>query len=508
MAKAIVGDDNNAVIPGKQKPKGSLLDVIVSVAKHYKIPPELALAIAQHESGFNTHAVGDNGTSFGLYQLHQGGELPAGKDAVWAADPKNNAMVALKVVAQVYHRNPNLDWGTIAALAQRPANPQAYAQNVNDILKRSGRGQQAYHYFSAAVADSQTHPYDPTDWSAAHTDTAKAGSQAGATPKATATSTANNIGFSTATGGGGSGTGGAASTIGVSSTPEDFEAQLNAAGFAKALLNSDPTLKKVFDQAISQGWYKSTTGLDRFQAAIRNTQWWTKRSDTQRTFDERAYSDSTGLHQEIGKQYDDIVAQAKSLGVTLNPSDAWNMAKAALRNGMSPQEISNAISTHLTYNGGTASGSTGVAVDQIKSLASSYYVPTTNAQLQDWSRQIAAGTMKVEDLTDYFKNQALASMPYLQKQLDSGLTVKQIADTYKAQMAQTLELAPDAIQDQDPTIMKALQFKDDKGQVGLMPLYQYDQMLKADPRWNKTEQAHNTYMGITSSLLKTWGLQT
>lgn len=516
MAKGYAGDNPQeagpVVGPGARKPSPSVLDIIVSVAKHYKIPPTLALAIAQHESGFSVNAVGDNGTSFGLYQLHEGGELPAGKDRKWAADARNNAMVALKEVAAVYHRNPNLDYGTIAALAQRPADKAAYAQSVNQIAQRAGNGQHAYDYFNAAAVDTMNTPYNPGDWAATHPDIARA---TAASKAPAATSVKNSIGTAggsasiTGSGSGTAGVGGSgAGDISTTGNAADFTAQLNAAGFAKALLNSDPSLKAIFEEAISQGWYKSDTGLSRFQAAIRNTKWWTSRSDAQRKFDEMSFGDSATLHAQIGQEADSIKAQAAQDGITLTGADAWNAAKIALRNGMTDQEVANTISTHFAYNPDQAyTGKSGSAIDAIKQMAADYYVPVTDAQMQKWVQQVDAGTLDPNSLSDYFKQQATSLFPNLKQQLDAGQTVKSVADSYKSLMAQTLELDPNGIADNDPTVMKALQYKDpSSGEQTTMPLWQYQQQLKQDPRWLQTENAHNSLVGATQDLMKQWGL--
>lgn len=55
-------------------------------------------AIAHHESGLNPAAVGDQGTSFGLFQLHQGGALPAGTPASQATNPLWNANFAARQI--------------------------------------------------------------------------------------------------------------------------------------------------------------------------------------------------------------------------------------------------------------------------------------------------------------------------------------------------------------------------------------------------------------------------
>ena len=54
--------------------------------------PDLAAAIAMAESGGNPMAVGDNGTSFGLWQIH----VPSHPeyDAISLGDPLTNALAA------------------------------------------------------------------------------------------------------------------------------------------------------------------------------------------------------------------------------------------------------------------------------------------------------------------------------------------------------------------------------------------------------------------------------
>lgn len=107
---------------------------IVSVAAQLGLDPRLAVADAIQESGLNPQAVGDQGTSFGLYQLHRGGEL-GNLTPAQAFDPVTNAMVALTTMANVAHAHPNWSPGQIAAAAERPADQQAYAASVNQIYQ-------------------------------------------------------------------------------------------------------------------------------------------------------------------------------------------------------------------------------------------------------------------------------------------------------------------------------------------------------------------------------------
>ncbi len=106
------------------------LAAIIGTADQFGVDPLTALATALAESGLNPTAVGDQGTSFGLFQLHQGGELGSLTPAQ-AFDPYINAGVALSNFASVAGSDPGLSPAALAAAAQRPADPTAYAATVN-----------------------------------------------------------------------------------------------------------------------------------------------------------------------------------------------------------------------------------------------------------------------------------------------------------------------------------------------------------------------------------------
>lgn len=72
---------------------------IARAAKQAGVSPVLALAIALEESGGRANAVGDQGTSFGAYQLHQGGALGR-LTPQQAFDPYTNAMAVLPAWAK------------------------------------------------------------------------------------------------------------------------------------------------------------------------------------------------------------------------------------------------------------------------------------------------------------------------------------------------------------------------------------------------------------------------
>lgn len=68
----------------------SRVGLIRRLSTKYGLDPEAVLAIASHEGSsalMGGNSIGDNGTSFGPFQLHAGGALPKGKGNAWSNSP-------------------------------------------------------------------------------------------------------------------------------------------------------------------------------------------------------------------------------------------------------------------------------------------------------------------------------------------------------------------------------------------------------------------------------------
>lgn len=93
---------------------------VAAAAQQYGVPQGIWQDVAYVESGYNVRAVGDNGTSFGLFQLHVGGQadraLAAGYSTDQLLDPKVNAQFAMPAIASAWNNlkssfNPNdISW--------------------------------------------------------------------------------------------------------------------------------------------------------------------------------------------------------------------------------------------------------------------------------------------------------------------------------------------------------------------------------------------------------------
>jgi hypothetical protein len=77
----------------------SVASLIRAYSRRYGIDPRAALAVARQEGGLRWGAVGDSGTSYGPFQLHEGGALPRGRNAAWANSPSGIAYAVQRMAA-------------------------------------------------------------------------------------------------------------------------------------------------------------------------------------------------------------------------------------------------------------------------------------------------------------------------------------------------------------------------------------------------------------------------
>src|SRR5450759_3334957 len=100
------------------------------------LDPNAVLAVATVEGGFSG-AVGDSGTSYGPFQLHVGGALPAGKTNAWARSTAgiNYALNSIASVAKGLTGKAAIS--AIVTKFERPAAPQAEVTKAYGIYRSS-----------------------------------------------------------------------------------------------------------------------------------------------------------------------------------------------------------------------------------------------------------------------------------------------------------------------------------------------------------------------------------
>lgn len=122
-------------------------------------------------------------------------------------------------------------------------------------------------------------------------------------------------------------------------------------------------------------------------------------------------------------------------------------------------------------------------------------------QVDGWLQRISRGE-SVDDFARLIRAQAKLGLPEkVGNLLDEGFDLANIYAPYRTRMAKILELNPDSIQLNDPTLQRA--YAGDKE----MSLFDFERALRKDPRWQYTDNAREDVSNVALQVLRDFGFQ-
>lgn len=274
-------------------------------------------------------------------------------------------------------------------------------------------------------------------------------------------------------------------------------------GMTGALISAYPELRGLFEQAVREQWT-----ADKFQAKLRNTEWYKTRSDANRKASIMQFADPASY----GKLWNDTQLKMRQLMADAGAdANDWNVVNAVagkvVFEGWNDSQARDYIGQYIVFGkGGLAAGKAGEAQEKLNSYAYSMGVQNSDWWIQDAVRNIVRGTKSEQDYKNEIASQAIAAFPQYEKQLRAGSTLQDLAQPYTQSMSQILEIAPGSVNMFDPTIRKAMSYKDSSGAASAMPLWDFQNSLRQDDRWKKTQNAQDSAMGTAHKVLQDLGI--
>jgi len=122
-------------------------------------------------------------------------------------------------------------------------------------------------------------------------------------------------------------------------------------------------------------------------------------------------------------------------------------------------------------------------------------------QIANFEERLKAGE-KVDAIKNTIRETATLGLPDQVKKLaSSGVDLATIYSPYKSILASTLEVNPNSITLDDPTLRMAI------GPDKEMSLFEYKKALRKDPRWQYTDNARETVSSGLTQVLRDFGFQ-
>lgn len=293
-------------------------------------------------------------------------------------------------------------------------------------------------------------------------------------------------------------------------TQEQQQDLASSYGWALSMLRSNPELSKLFDNAVAGSWNTS-----RFVAELRDTKWYKTRGEAQRQNEVLRRTDPAEYQRRVLQKRAEVEdSYYRMFGQKPTAHQLTVMTNSAFTFGFTEAEVQNLVgsaanSARQMKNG--LGGTLGEAERQIRGALEDYGLDFSEAWLARQLNYIATGRTDATAVSNYLRQGAISKYGAYKDELENGMTIRDIAEPYRQLMAKVLEVPDKGLSLSDPTIQKALQFRPPAkagkpGAPAQMPLWQFESQLKADPRWNGTQNAQDSIMAAGRKVLADWGL--
>lgn len=143
----------------------------------------------------------------------------------------------------------------------------------------------------------------------------------------------------------------------------------------------------------------------------------------------------------------------------------------------------------------------------IKNFATDNGIRLSDEAANSYARQIVAGSLDENTVINTLRESAATAFPSLSEKIKAGIDLKTLADPYIQSMSNILELPSTSIDVFDPKIRSALAYTLPDGKVGTKSIYEFENDLRKDDRWQYTENARKAVSGAALQVLRDFGLQ-
>ena len=242
--------------------------------------------------------------------------------------------------------------------------------------------------------------------------------------------------------------------------------------------------------------------------------WFEARNSNQQAFDIREQDPRFRRDVETAIQLnrDKIVRWAGQRGIDIPPEILEELSRDATRNKWADDE------GQLELNLGVFLGQRGVSPDargtagdfetQLQTWATTNGINLSPEAVRQYVERLTLRRQTLEDAKQEIRNNyMIGAFPAWEEQIRSGTDPNSIVSPYRDKLAKLLELSPSDLTWEDPMIQKAMQGVDADGKPRVVPLWEYEREIRKDDRWQKTNNAYETYAKIGNDLLRMFGLR-
>ena len=289
--------------------------------------------------------------------------------------------------------------------------------------------------------------------------------------------------------------------------PQEVEAYIRQNyGYMVGFMNH-PELGPILRQAAIEGLSK-----EMLYGRISGTQWWKTTSDSTRKWQALRSEDPATADAEVAKRRQSVSDLAAKKGWDLTPEDLAWLSEHSLAAGWTEGQILDYL---VTYNAATlgaqggmfVKGELGSMVNKLRAEARRWMVPLNDAELNEYSKQIAIDENTFEGLQAVLAQRAKQRFGANQVLVDAiarGIAPGDLLGPQVSRIAQTLEMSPDAIDLNSERWAPVYQKASTKGQT-VMNLDETAKFARQQDEYIATTGARRSLLGVDAMIRQAFG---
>jgi hypothetical protein len=217
------------------------------------------------------------------------------------------------------------------------------------------------------------------------------------------------------------------------------------------------------------------------------------------------------VKREMDKVRLDVEDVARQRGVDINAFDFEGLVDESRRMGFDVQDIRSRLDQILEQqlsDDVDLIGSAGDNQTQLLNWASTNGLDLDAQAADAYVLKLTTGAQTFADVKQELRETYLVgAFPAWADKIREGYDPSVLVAPYKSRAANLLEVEANSLTFDDPVIKAAMQYTGGDGSPAVLPLYEYDRLVRQDARWDKTNNAYATYTKVGTDLLRRFGFR-
>lgn len=205
-------------------------------------------------------------------------------------------------------------------------------------------------------------------------------------------------------------------------------------------------------------------------------------------------SDPATFNRDLRNLEDEIKQVFVEAGVEYNATQVKKLAYQAIMFDITQEDFVKIVADSIDFESSFLKGLANTYAVGIRNIAESYGVtlPDGSKELKSMVKAKFTGAMSDDDIKNVFKQEAIKAFPNYKARFDAGATLADIADPFRKEIAEVLELNPDDIGYNDSVLKSVLTATNPKdGSPYAMSRADVIKLAKNDPRYDQTKKAQD-----------------